>query len=195
MCRSRHLVIWSRNHKYSVLLKKDHWSYYQSISSEFRYVLRKVLGTQDCPTLRLASHLYVLRLNLIKNMFNTCIFTHTHTSIHLSIQHGIFHSKQNILIHLPKQKRTRHIKETLAFIYDVKTYHTSKTYHSYHKPSINKLKTLIIDLSMFHHILRPKHKCMDIANAWLTSTYLSAALHLWHRCMSMWMNGIKTKKP
>ena len=135
------------------------------MSSDFKYILRKVLGTQDCPTLRLASHHCVLRLNLIKNMFNTCIYTLTHISIHLSIQHDIFHPKQNILIYLPKQKRTKHIKETLAFIYHVKTYYTSKTFHAYHKPSIKKLKTLIIDPSMFHHIIRPKHRCMDITNA------------------------------
>ena len=113
---SRHLVIWSRNHEHSILSRNDHWSYYQSMDSEFRYVLGKVLGTQDRPNLRLASHLCVLRLNLIKSMFNTCIYTHTHThtSIHLSIQHGIFHLIQNIIIHLPKQKRTKHIKETLV---------------------------------------------------------------------------------
>ena len=56
---------------------------------EFRYVLGKVLGTQDRLTLRLASHHCVLRLNLDKIMFNTYILTHTHTSIHLRIQHGI----------------------------------------------------------------------------------------------------------
>ena len=58
---------------------------------EFRFILGKVLGTQNRPTLRLVSHHCVLCLNLIKNMFNTCIYTHTHTSIHLSIQHGIIH--------------------------------------------------------------------------------------------------------
>ena len=71
-------------------------------------------------------------------------------------------SQKNILIHLPKQKRTKHIKETLAFIYHVKTYHTSNTSH---KPSVKKLETLIMDLSMFHHIPMLEHKCMDIANA------------------------------
>ena len=65
----------------------------KDMGSEFRYTLGKVLGTQDCPTLRLASHLCVLYLNLIKSMFNTCILTHTHTSIHLSIHHGIIHPK------------------------------------------------------------------------------------------------------
>ena len=40
---------------------------------EFRYILGKVLGTQDHPTLRLASHHCVLRLNLNKIIFNTCI--------------------------------------------------------------------------------------------------------------------------
>ena len=63
----------------------------KDMGSEFKYILMKVLGTQDQPTLRLASHHCVLRLNLIKNMFNTCILTHTHISIHQSIQHGIIH--------------------------------------------------------------------------------------------------------
>ena len=70
--------------------------------------------------------------------------------------------QNNILIHLPKQKSTKDIKETLAFIYHVKTYHTSNTSH---KPNVNRLETLIMNLSMFHYIPRPKHKCMDIANA------------------------------
>ena len=85
-CQSHHLVIWFRNHEYSVLLRNDLRSYYQSMGSEFWYALGKVLGTQDRPTLRLTSHHYVLHPNLIKNMFNTCIYTHTHASIHLSIQ-------------------------------------------------------------------------------------------------------------
>ena len=45
---------------------------------EFRYVLRKVLGTEDYPTLRLASHHCVFHLNPIKGTFNIAsIFTHT----------------------------------------------------------------------------------------------------------------------
>ena len=51
----------------------------RDMSSEFRYAFGKVLGTQDRPTLRLASHHCVLHLNLIKNNFNTCILnSHTH---------------------------------------------------------------------------------------------------------------------
>ena len=88
--RSCHLVIWFRNHEYSVLSRKDLWSYYQSMGLEFRYPLGKVLGTQDRPTLRLASHHYVLCLNLIKSIFNICIYTHTHTHYHTS-KHTIWH--------------------------------------------------------------------------------------------------------
>ena len=81
---SRHLVIWSRNHEYSVLSRKVLWFYYQSLDSEFRYALGKVLGTQDCLTLRLASHHCVLCLNPIKNHLNPCILdSHTHTNMHL----------------------------------------------------------------------------------------------------------------
>ena len=99
------------------------WSYYQSMGLEFSHALGKVLGTQDRPTLKLVSHRCVLCFNLIKSMFNTCIYTYTHTSI----QHDIFHPKHDILIYLPKQKRTKRIKKTLTFIYHVKTYHTYKT--------------------------------------------------------------------
>ena len=47
--------------------RKDLWSYYYSMGSEFKYALGKVLDTQDRPTLRLASHHCVLCLNPIKN--------------------------------------------------------------------------------------------------------------------------------
>ena len=40
---------------------------------ELRYGLAKVLGTQNHPTLRLASHHYVVCLNLIKGTLNACI--------------------------------------------------------------------------------------------------------------------------
>ena len=58
--------------------RKDFWSYYQSMGSEFRYVFGKVLGTQDYLTLRLASHHCVLCFNFIKNMFNT-LYPNSHT--------------------------------------------------------------------------------------------------------------------
>ena len=76
---NRHLFLWSKNHEYSILLRKDLWSYYQSMGSEFRYAFGKMLGTQDRLTLRLASYHCVLRPNLIKNHLNTCIQdSHTH---------------------------------------------------------------------------------------------------------------------
>jgi len=81
----------------------------RDVGSEFRYVLGKVLGTQDCPTLRLDSHHCVLCLNLIKNMFITCIYTHTQTNIHLSIQ-SWHHSSQNTYISTLRQKRAKPIR-------------------------------------------------------------------------------------
>ena len=72
---------------------------------EFRYTLRKVLGTQDHLTLRLASHHCVLCLNLIKNIFNTYFLTHTHASIHLTYNHGIIIPKQ--LTYQPKAKESQ----------------------------------------------------------------------------------------
>ena len=48
------------------------------MGSELRYGLKKVLGIQNRPTLRLASPHYVLCLNLIKGILNIVIeFTHT----------------------------------------------------------------------------------------------------------------------
>ena len=78
----------------------------RDMDSEFRYALGKVLDTQDRPTLRLASHHCVLHFNLIKNIFNICIYTHTHTSIYLSIQHGIIIQKHIISIHKAIRSQT-----------------------------------------------------------------------------------------
>ena len=75
---SFHLVLWSRNHEYSTLTLKDR-SYYQSMGSEFKYDFGKVLGTQNCSTRGLASTFCVLRLNLIKGIFDIAFYTHTHT--------------------------------------------------------------------------------------------------------------------
>ena len=75
------LVIWSKNLEYSILSRKELWSYCQSLGLEFRYALRKVLGTQDRPTLGLASHHCVLYLNPIKYHLNTCILD-SHTDTH-----------------------------------------------------------------------------------------------------------------
>ena len=50
----------------------------RDMDSELRYSFRKVLGTQNCPTLRLASHHCVLCLNPIKGTLNiVSILTHT----------------------------------------------------------------------------------------------------------------------
>ena len=58
----------------------------------------KVLGTHDCPTLGSASTHCVLRLNLIKGMFNiVSILTHTLTCIQ---QSNMAFSSQNPSIHL-----------------------------------------------------------------------------------------------
>ena len=154
--QSRHLVIWYRNHEYSILLRKDLWSYYQGMGSEFRHALGKVLGTQDRPTWRLASHYYVLRSNLIKNMFNTCIYTHTHASMYLTYNMASFIPK-HIPMYQPKAKESQmqrkpyhssNIWKTLSHIYDK----AANIQHS----KANILQTLIIHLSMFHHIIKVK---------------------------------------
>ena len=71
--------------------RKDLWSYYQSMSSEF---IRSWKGVRHprSPNPKVGLPLVCLNLNLIKNHFNTCILTHTHK--HASnIQHGIIHPK------------------------------------------------------------------------------------------------------
>ena len=106
--RSRHLVLLSRNYEYSAFTLKKDWSCYQSMSLEFRYDFGEVLGTQNFLTCRSASIYCVLCLNPIKGTFNICTLTRTHTSIHLSIQHGIssqiltyiYHSNQPILAYI-----------------------------------------------------------------------------------------------
>ena len=57
---------------------RNFWSYYQSMSLEFSYGFGKVLGTQNNPTLGLASSHCVLCLNPIKGIFNiVSILIHT----------------------------------------------------------------------------------------------------------------------
>ena len=137
----RHLVIWSRNHEYSILMRNDLRSYYQSLGSKFRYILGKVLGTQDRPTLRLASHHCVLCFNPIKNHLNTCILdSHTHS-------HDIFNPKQTYLSIYPNKREpnkrnpnhTSNIWKTLF-----------KTKHG-NKQNISDTKS--------QHIRNPNHTC------------------------------------
>ena len=91
--------------------------------------LERCQAPKTAPTLKLAPHHYVSCLNLDKFMFNTCFLTHTHTSIHLSIQHGIIHPKTHTYPFI-KHKEPNHTHiQMLAFIQHMKTvsYHTSKT--------------------------------------------------------------------
>ena len=106
--RSRHLVLWSRNHKYGSLTWKDRSSY-QSISSEFRYDFGKVLGTQNRPTRGSASIHYILCLNLIKGMFNIAFYTHTHTNMHLTINMASNIPKPNIHLSCSSTKPSIHL--------------------------------------------------------------------------------------
>ena len=150
---------WYKNHIYSVLSRKDHLSYYQSMGSEFRYAIGKVLGTQDRPTLRLASHHCVLYLNLIKNNLNTCILNlHTHTSMHLTHNHGIFILKQAYLsIHKAKENQTHTRNPNIHLAYENPIIHLKQGSNLTWQQDINILQTLIIHLSMFHHIIKVNH--------------------------------------
>ena len=147
---------------------------------EIRYTLGKVLGIQDCLTLRLASHHCVLHPNLIKNKFNTCIYTLTHTSIHLSIQHGIFIPKQHT--YQPKA-REPNTKETLSCIKQgnhpsTATNIARKTYYRQG------------DTHMSKEDLNKQHACSCACMTYLT--YLVASQHLWHHewaCECMFMTS------
>ena len=58
----------------------------KNIGLKLRYGLEKVLGTQNCPTLKLTSSHCILCLNPIKGTLNIVILnSHTHTNIHLTI--------------------------------------------------------------------------------------------------------------
>ena len=109
------------------------------MGSELRYGFGKVLGIQNCPTLRLASHHCVLCLNPIKGTLNTC-FKLTHTlNIHLAI---------NMASNIPN-----HTSIMLAN----KTYHTSivlanKTYHTSNHANHFIIDPSVIYLNMLHHI-------------------------------------------
>ena len=106
--RSCHLVLWFKNHEYSTLTWKD-WSYYQSISSEFRYDFKKVLGTQNRLTHGLPSTHCFLRLNLIKEIFNIVFYTHTHTNMHLTINMASNIPKPNIHLSYLSTKPSIHL--------------------------------------------------------------------------------------
>ena len=82
---------------------------------EFRYVLRMVLGTQDRPTLRLASHHCVLRLKLDKIMFNTYVLN-LHTHWHASKRTTWHHHPKTHTYPSIKHKKPNHTYTTLAFI-------------------------------------------------------------------------------
>ena len=100
--------LWFKNHEYSTLMWKD-WSYYQSMSSEFRYDFRKVLGTQNRLTHGLPSTHCFLRLNLIKEMFNIVFYTHTHTNMHLTINMASNIPKPNIHLSYLSTKPSIHL--------------------------------------------------------------------------------------
>ena len=154
------------------------------MGSEFRYILGKVLGTQDCPTLRLASHHCVLCLNLIKNKFNTSILTHTHTSMHLTYNMASFIPK-HISIHKAIKSQTRMRNPSMwNSIIHLKTRqqpkHGSKASHIMNKKQgIN-----------FIHIYQERIKQATCMYMWMNDLpYLpcsiSAPMVL---CMDMWIN-------
>ena len=102
------------------------------MGSELRYGLRKVLGTQNHPTLRLASLHCVLCFNPIKCTLNTAsIFTHTHTHINTHLTH-------NMASIIPNHTSIMHIKQP--------NIHLIMAYHHITNPSIH-----LIMAYMSHH--------------------------------------------
>ena len=126
---------------------------------EFRYVLGKVLDTQDRPTLRLVSHHCVLHLNLIKNNFQY-LYSKLMWKLHLTYNHGIIILKQYIIsihkaiksqtqtqirnpsihltcehpiIHLKARQQPKHGSKAINIdVATSKSYHESKTSHQHH---------------------------------------------------------------
>ena len=100
--------------------------------------------------------------------------------MHLTYNHGIFIPKQAYLsIHKAKENQTCKRNSSIHLTCENTIIHLNKVAsispnNTYQKQDINTLETLIIHLSMFHHIIKikPKHKCMEISNALLT-LYLS----------------------
>ena len=108
----------SKNHKYSALTCKDQ-SYYQSMSSKFRYGDRKVLGTNPTrPVGQLPVIVSYFLISLKTHLTLLSILTHTLAYIQQSIWHQ---SSQNPNIHLSRQ-----LTSSLAYIY-----------HAYHIISSN----------------------------------------------------------
>ena len=154
------------------------WSYYK------RYGFRVYIRYH--PTLRLTFHHCVLRLNLIKNMLNTCIYTHTHTQTHTypSIKYkepNHTYTNPSMLLSYISYPR-QHIgiarsKQTCECIYTSRRTQPNKHVYLHHQGKI-----------IF------KDACLCECMTYLT--YLVASQHLWHKCVNMWMrvHGIKTKK-
>ena len=142
---------------------------------EFRYILGKALGTQDHPTL--ASHRCVLCLNLIKNKINTCILTHTHTSMHLTYNMASF-IPWHISIHKAIKSQTRMRNPSMwNLIIHLKTRqqlkHGSKASHI-----MNKIKKASTSYTYTKRGLNKQHACTC---EWMTYlTYLAASPHLLH---------------
>ena len=96
-----------------------------------------------------------------------------HTSMHLTYNMASFISKHIHTYPKVKENQTHKRKPSIYLVCENPIIHLKQgskhiiKHNTYHKPSINTLETLIIHLSVFHHIIKikPKHKCMDISNA------------------------------
>ena len=162
---------------------------------KFRYTFGKVLGTQDHLTLRLASHHCLLCLNFIKNMFDTCIYTHTHTSIHLSI-YGIIHPKTHTYLPLNKRKPTQthmrnpsmwnpiiHLKQgsnpNMAIIRSYKHSYSRSISHKH----VHHKRCMFISMHDLPLLILQQLRTYDI-NAW---TYEWMALKLRNPNLNIWL--------
>ena len=134
--KSRNGMVWtnevttqirSKNHKYSALTCKDQ-SYYQSMSSKFRYGDRKVLGTN--PTrpvgqLPVIVSYFLISLKTHLTLLSILTHTHQHTS---SNQHGINHPKTLTYIYHGNSHQAQH-----TFIMHIISSHPMQQTTRYHK--------------------------------------------------------------
>ena len=90
--------------------------------------------------------------------------------MHLTYNHGIFIPKQAYLSPQRKESQTYKRDPSIHLTCENPIIHLYKaasisSNNTYKKQGTNILETLIIHLSLLHHIVKNQHKCIDISNA------------------------------
>ena len=140
-----------------------------------------MLGTQDRLTHGSASTHCVLCLNHVKGIFNIVFYTHTHTSIHLSIQHSISSQILTYIYH--------GIASHISYLRQQPNKHVS------HRQKHHKTNSNIIFLSPRHGIhtctytfIKNEIKVISQTNScWCECmTYLTYLIASQHLCINAW---------